>query len=128
MANSKHKQLDAINLSHGTRVLGDEKTAKDLLAMFIQKLPIYQDEIHGHVAKQRFLELKEAIHALKGATCYTSTPVLHAMVGEIDAFLSSNQFAVAPWETEKQQLAKLIAAMDHHIDDLQAHYEILIKS
>ena len=128
MDNRKPNLLDAISLSHGARVLGDEKTAKDLLAMFIQKLPTYQDEIHGHLSEQRFLELKEAIHGLKGATCYTSTPVLHAKVGEIDTFLSSNQLAVAPGETDKQQLVKLIAEMDHHIDDLHAHYEILLKS
>lgn len=128
MANSKPIQLDVINLSHGARVLGDETSAKDILTMFIQKLPTYQDEIREHVSNQHFLELKEAIHGLKGATCYTSTPALHEKVGEVDAFMSSNQFAMGPGDDEKQQLVELIAVMDHHIDELNAHYKQLTKS
>lgn len=76
-----------IDISHGEKVLGDKCAAKKILAMFIEQLPGYIQEIKQYRASENWLQLHESIHAFKGATCYSSTPQLNIVAGELNSLL-----------------------------------------
>lgn len=76
-----------VDLQHGTHILGDAAAAKKILKMFIEKLPEYVAEINLLRDKNAWLELHEAIHALKGASGYSSTPLLNQTVSELNHML-----------------------------------------
>lgn len=76
-----------INLAHGENILGDIKAAKKILSMFINKLPDYLEEIKSLRDTEAWIQFHEAIHALKGASSYSSTPSLNETVSKINALV-----------------------------------------
>ena len=82
-----------IDISHGEQILGDKCAAKKILAMFIEQLPGYIQEIKQYRESGNWHQLYESVHAFKGATCYSSTPQLNVIAGELHSLLDSHDGA-----------------------------------
>ncbi len=111
-----NKQID---LKHGTHILGDTKAARKILAMFIDKLPVYVDDIHNLRQSKSWIQLHEAIHALKGASCYSSTPLLNQTVSELNQLL---------YNVDQEVLSKdSIEKIDKHLNTLSKQSKEVIE-
>ena len=82
-------KLSYIDLAHGAKVMGDIQNAKKILTLLIEKLPTYTHDIRKFRKSENWEQLKEIMHSLKGATCYSSTPVLHHSFSELNSLLST---------------------------------------
>ncbi len=103
--NTNHPHID---LDHGVKVIGDMKNAKKILTLFIEKLPTYESDIIKFRKSENWEQLKETMHSLKGATCYSSTPALHHCFSELNSLLS-NIIIEKPSDSD-------ILSIDHLLD------------
>ncbi|MEC8882353.1 MAG: Hpt domain-containing protein [Pseudomonadota bacterium] len=103
--NSNHPHID---LDHGVKVIGDMNNAKKVLTLFIEKLPTYESDIIKFRKSENWEQLKETMHSLKGATCYSSTPALHHCFSELNSLLS-NIIIEKPSDSD-------ILSIDHLLD------------
>ena len=100
-----NKQID---LEHGAHILGDNKAARKILTMFIEKLPNYISDIQNLRETESWIQLHESIHALKGASCYSSTPLLNQTVSELNQLLYNVDQQTLSKETIEKIDAQLI--------------------
>ena len=111
-------ELKHIDLEHGKRVVGDEEIARNLLKMLIDNLPKYLSSIRNSRSDNSWQQLCDDVHGLKGATCYTSTPVLHESASRLNHALSAFQSNNVPTEDD-------IKDIDHHLSGLYESAKLL---
>ena len=118
-------KLPLIDLKHGTKILGDLDNAKKILSLFIKKLPSYQNDIRDQRKSEDWSKLKESMHALKGATCYSSTPSLHHCFSNLDSMLANASIkSISKAHISKVDLS--IEILNHHIQETVIAYDDLL--
>lgn len=115
-------QKPSIDLAHGESVLGDRQSALNLLHLFLEKLPGYMNDIQLSVTNQQWEKLADHAHALKGATCYTSTPQLHSLASELNEICKHHTVKINHQQATTlvtkliKEYEKLIALVQDHPD------------
>ncbi len=112
-------ELKHIDLEHGKKVVGDEDIARNLLKMLIDNLPKYLSSIRNSRSAKSWHQLGDDVHGLKGATCYTSTPMLHESASRLNQALSAFQGNNVPTKDD-------ISGIDRHLSGLYENSEQLI--
>lgn len=116
--------LSTIDLDQGTQVIGDPDGARKTLDLFVEKLPEYHRNILSAYQNRDWEKLSELMHALKGATCYSSTPALHQQfctINDIFSQLKSEQ----PGAKVQSAIQKNLNTLNDNIQTLYDTYKTL---
>jgi CheY-like chemotaxis protein len=104
LIDSPSMNIQIIDLSATITLLGTEKQARDMFALFAKELteqflPNIEKLIRQHLHE----DLQKQLHAIMGALCYVKAPLLHQAVADLQ-FAAQND--VHTIETAHQQLQK----------------------
>lgn len=107
-------QLPAIDLKHNTRLIGDEQKAKEMLALFHEKLPRDFALIEFAFIQQDLIELAECAHRLVSASAYSGVPAIRAAAKALEytAEHQSIKEIQAVYEVLKEQILRFYQAFD----------------
>jgi HPt (histidine-containing phosphotransfer) domain-containing protein len=59
---------------------GDEKIARELMALFFKELPATQQAINTAFEEKNLKNISDTLHRLKGSCCFISVPALQNIV------------------------------------------------
>ncbi len=96
------------------RFNGDETVAKQLLDMFITQLPEYKETIQAAVAADKYEDLYNAAHSLKGSLCYVIMPKLSDTVLALET---------AAKKKDLKQISALIKELENQMEMVEKEYQ-----
>jgi two-component system sensor histidine kinase BarA len=93
-----------LTLSHGKPAL-----AAEILALFLNDLPLYCAEINQALDESRLTDAHNVIHKLHGACCYCGVPALKAICKEMERKI--HREAKAPDPADRQSFNEAVNAL-----------------
>ena len=94
-----------IDLKSGAKLHGDNESAKQMLDLFMAQLDKSITDILHSYDEQNLNDMRDKVHSLCGAACYSSTPKLLHILQSLNAHLSSKLQSSAPTNLQDKKLA-----------------------
>ncbi|MDF3055411.1 MAG: chemotaxis protein CheY [Gammaproteobacteria bacterium] len=97
------------------RASNDPEIARTILTMFIADLDEAFPEIRKAWEEEQYSVLKTCIHKLAGGSCYTGTPRIAAVLGELNIAINSSPHSVLLGSLFRQ-FTNAYRALHRHFD------------
>ena len=94
-----------IDLKSGAQLHGDNESAKQMLHLFMAQLDKSISDILHSYDENDLNDMRDKVHSLCGAACYSSTPKLLQILQSLNAHLSTMLQSSAPTNPQDKKLA-----------------------
>jgi len=112
-----------IDLISGANLHGDRESAERMLQLFMSQLDQEIEDITFAYQNKDFSSMREKVHSLCGAACYSSTPKLLHTLQNLNSILTSLLDAQMAMKPSDAKLEKSVIALKVAYQDTVNHFQ-----
>ncbi|MEC8064331.1 MAG: Hpt domain-containing protein [Pseudomonadota bacterium] len=117
-----------IDLISGANLHGDRESAERMLNLFMSQLDQEIEDITLAYQNKDLASMREKVHSLCGAACYSSTPRLLHTLQNINSILASLQDAQTAMKPSDAKLEKSVVVLKEVYQDTVDHFQQMANS